>query len=431
MEKRVGLFAVITFALVYHLLFFRHAMPVQEGWFQLFGENILKGQMPYKDFYSHFQPVYLYIHAFLVGAFGDGFMVGRIYGIFERILLLSSAYLLLTRFFEPKYVFTALVTSLMVYSGAATDGIMSYNQLCLTFALFSCFFASFYIVDLFSRASLRLLFLGGIFGGLSFLTKQTTGLFVPLAIFVVIFLQGVKTRRLAGIMVYAFGSLFPSALFMLFLNRHGALGDYFSQVFTAASGGGSVFSLSSGFLTSTMVPGYIIPFFVIALLLAAVCIAFEKALPMRNEPDGSLGRYEMLAVLSSFCLVILFLHASVDFWSWFYSASHVRGWFDGIRQQIVIYSFFFIMCYFLYYIGRVLFVYEYDRLVVFKALVSALGLAVMYFSQGVGALAVIPSMTVMLVFLFSADYPFVIIKNKILYLFCFLIILFSAAQRFQ
>ncbi|MGE4267516.1 MAG: ArnT family glycosyltransferase [Deferribacterales bacterium] len=434
MGKRTGLSALIAFTLVYHLLFFRHAMPVQEGWFQLFGGKILNGQVPYKDFYSFLQPVYLYVHAFLISLFGDGFIVGRIYGIFERILLLSSAYLLLTRFFEPKHVLIALVTSLMVYSSTTTDLILSYYQLCVAFALLSCYFASFYIVDLFSRASLRLLFLGGIFGGLSFLTKQSTGLFVPFAIFIVIVLQAVKTRKLAGVTVYVLGGLLPIALFMLFLHRHGAVADYFTQVFGGTSSKGSISDILFSFFSRAFIPKYLIPFFLITALMVSLRTALVKLLPMRTESDGNLSRLEMFAVFAAFCLAPVLLYIGIDLWSGLYSAWHIRDWFYEVKLQIVFYTFFFIICYFFYYAGRMVFVYEYDRIVVFKALVSAVGLAVMYahgLSFTIEEHSVIPSMVIMLVFLFSMDYPFVRIKNIVLYSLCFLIILFSAAQKFQ
>ena len=77
-----GAFVVLSFCLVFMWPWWnRYLGLTNEGWFQLFGLQILQGLVPYRDFYLHVPPGQALTMAVLISVFGNRIVVGEMFGL--------------------------------------------------------------------------------------------------------------------------------------------------------------------------------------------------------------------------------------------------------------------------------------------------------------------------------------------------------------
>ena len=110
-------------------------MPLQEGWHQDMGNNILKGMLPYKDFHCILPPVFPYICAGIIHFFGDAPIALRLYGVAERLIMFPVIFLILQRFSPVQYAFLATMTGFFFYSNVPADFICTFYQTTVLFGL--------------------------------------------------------------------------------------------------------------------------------------------------------------------------------------------------------------------------------------------------------------------------------------------------------
>ncbi len=250
----------------YHLLFWNRFLPVQEGWFHAMADRIRAGSVPYRDFHAFLPPLYLWLLTGVTSIFGNVFAVMRAVGIVERaITAVVLAALYRRAAGRSEATFLALVTCVVSWS-FTTDLVYGYQQTCLLFALLSAWLLA-------ERgdpasgdggaprpgAARARLAAAGALGGLAFLTKQTTGLFVPAAIAAELLLRArdandpaATVRRPARYRdpaLYLAGAATPVVLAAAVLAAHGALVPCVDQVFrSGAAAKGSLVTALFGFL---------------------------------------------------------------------------------------------------------------------------------------------------------------------------------------
>jgi hypothetical protein len=270
---------IIFLALIisgYLLFTYNKYLPVQEGWFQYYSQLIESGKFPYKDFYVHIQPIFLYLVYGIKKILGPLFIDLRIYGIFERSILGVLIYLYLKRYFNPAYSFIAVVNGVFLYSSFNVELPYSYYQTSLLLSICSLFVFS-------SALSLKhgnsfkneiLIFITGILSALTFFTKQSSGLLISILYLGIIFVHYYRTSgiliSIKKTIIYLSGFCLISSVVLGFIYFNGASDSYYHIVFGSTSSKGSILSILFGFIPRLFVSKFV----VILLILIALMISF-------------------------------------------------------------------------------------------------------------------------------------------------------------
>jgi hypothetical protein len=318
-ERGLALALSLAVVLAYNLVLFNRFFPLQEGWYSAVAHEILAGRRPYRDFYLFLQPIYPLLITLLIKLFGYGFIVLRIWGLVERLLLTGVVYLLLERVFRPRVALVAVLVTMAVYASNTTDVIYSYYQLCLVFALGSAL-ALMNATERTARAGqVRWATLAGLLAGLAFFTKQTTGLFVPAAALLVaclVFVAEGRGRRLVGLLcAWAVGAALPAGVLLGWLVREGALGAYLKDVFTGAGASKGGLLILVSFLPRVLDARSVVSFVGLAAFAAAMVLLAPSRWRRRPQWLASLDRFDALLVVATVgVLAVSWPLARLDRW---------------------------------------------------------------------------------------------------------------------
>ena len=92
-----GISVVVLPALFYGLFWNRYFGINLDGWFQFFGTQMLKGQVPYRDFYLFTNPLHVLESACLTALFGTHWWILRTVAIAQRSILALIAFVWLKK----------------------------------------------------------------------------------------------------------------------------------------------------------------------------------------------------------------------------------------------------------------------------------------------------------------------------------------------
>lgn len=246
----LGAAAVGALTLIYTLLYWNRFLAPSAGATSFYAaEQILQGKMPYRDFLFLTPPLHALKIAFLINLFGDKLVVPRLDGMIERVILALIIYFWLVRFFRTSATILGTFFGVLVFSGDGVDTLANYHHDSVFWAVLAGFLASFCLERRSSRALSLLAGASGLFAGLCFATKQTTGLGVLVAIPTLIALLILRHGKWgdAGRFVccWSAGWLLPLGALLIWLFHGGALALFFRSVFMAGSSKGSLYNILS------------------------------------------------------------------------------------------------------------------------------------------------------------------------------------------
>jgi len=143
-----------------------------EGFLLYNAEQISSGKVPYKDFFLTTTPGLYYVHAFLLKFSRELFLIDRISYIVVICLIILLSYRLFIFGLFPRYFDSLFLFSLsLIFIGAGN--FLFYNHEALLFIIISLIlFKKFR-----AKKDIKLLFLAGISSGLTFLFKQSYGIY--------------------------------------------------------------------------------------------------------------------------------------------------------------------------------------------------------------------------------------------------------------
>ena len=302
-QHRLALGLSLAVVLAYNLVLFNRFFPLQEGWLSALAHEILAGRRPYRDTYVFLQPIYPLLVTLLVKLFGYSFIVLRVWGLVERLLLTWLVFLLLERVMRPWAALVAVLVTMAVYASNTTDVIYSYYQLCLVFALASAL-ALMKATELTSLSGrVRWAALAGLLGSLAFFTKQSTGLFVPTAALLVACLVFVTThrgRQLAGLLgAWAVGAAVPAAALLGWLLSEGTLGPYIKDVFTGAQASKGGLLILVNFLPRVLGARSVVSFLELAAFAAFLMLLASSRRQHLPPRLAFLDRFDVLLALTT------------------------------------------------------------------------------------------------------------------------------------
>lgn len=259
-----------------------------DGYFPLYGELILAGKIPYRDFFLHLPPLHPLLDAAMQICWGKSLLALRILGAAERLLMAALLVYWLSRTFRLGPALFGAVAAVIVASGDDTEILDLYNYHALLAALLAGIALSRGLED--GQRVSRAWYLAGFFASLSFWMKQTIGLHATLAVLLLPLLlswRSPEARRSLGGRLRRIVLGWLPALILIggWLAANGAFAAFLRQTFLDASS-------SKGSPLTLLVRPWLDPLRIAELrlpaLLAIACVALlvvSLRLP-RKQPAG-------------------------------------------------------------------------------------------------------------------------------------------------
>lgn len=234
LEYTVGAVLTVGITLFFILLWWnRYFAVTNEGWHFSFAQQIVQGSVPYRDFYLFVPPLMQLEMAATIKLFGNYLIGSQIIAILEMLVLALVLYSWMARLVSSCEALVASTFTMILFLVCYTeplDGLHTPAGFYPVLALAASSFA------LQRRAPAPgLVFVAGIFAGLSVLAKQTSGIATVLSLVILVPVLGLGLyRRKAAVrllLMFLLGLGLPLAAVSLWLARNGALYSAISDVF--------------------------------------------------------------------------------------------------------------------------------------------------------------------------------------------------------
>lgn len=200
------------------------------------GMALLRGILPYRDYFTAGPPLDQVISAALLGVFGHKLIVIRAWGVFEHVALATLLYFWLLRLFEAKYAALASIVAIIASAGDPSNAIASYGFEAISFFVLSGW--SVTLAGRRGRSQSNLIVwaaASGLFAALSFGAKQTLGLGatagIPLLAFLYVSRMGGWRRAAIFLAGFAAGWALGAGAILLWLADVGVVNEFLQDAF--------------------------------------------------------------------------------------------------------------------------------------------------------------------------------------------------------
>jgi hypothetical protein len=234
---RLNMLLASAFVLAAVLPWWNHYIGVtNDAWHYFYGQQILAGKVPYRDFYLFVTPLGPLKNASLIALFGNHIIVPHIVAIVELMILAMVLVAWISRLFPEFETAVGVTTAMALYIFCMTSEALSgLHQEAVFFPVLAGWVASLAL----SRKRTGFFALAGMLAGMALLAKQTSGVatLACLGILLPILLwrlEGVPAATKATVS-YASGAVIPLALVSMWLGRNGAMEAFVSDTFLRGS----------------------------------------------------------------------------------------------------------------------------------------------------------------------------------------------------
>jgi len=237
--------AIALFTFSFTFLYWNRFLAPSSGATSFYAaERILAGEVPYRDFLFLTPPLHALKIAALIRLFGERLAVPRIEAMFERTILSVMLFVWLARCCRISASFLATMVAMVVFACDMADSLANYHHDSVFWAVGAGLFAS---LSLDNPRSVPLSVASGLFAGLCFATKQTTGAAVLVSIPTLVTWWTLRARK-GGIphrflVLFLLGWSLPIAALLIWLARAHALGAFWASVFLNGGSKGSLWTL--------------------------------------------------------------------------------------------------------------------------------------------------------------------------------------------
>jgi len=294
----VYLFFLILASLVFNLLFVNRTMNHIVGWQQFCARLFDEGKVPYRDYYYYLPPFYLLLARGIIKLTGGKFLLYRLYGIFERIIIHILIFYILKRYFKTQYAWLGSFIGEIVTCTSVFDGYGDYNQTRKLILMLNIYFFIRFFETLQNEKKARLwMAMSGITLGLG-VTCVQTGLAIAATFFIILiwYCFTCKANILYCLEFFITAAIpIAAASFLLHINH--ALSGFYEQIFTNGNSKGSVDSLLVTFFQYIIKPES----FVLSLVIVFAYILIQRKNQLKA---GKLykGAAVICAIIIAHCL---------------------------------------------------------------------------------------------------------------------------------
>lgn len=245
-RKILGYFLIIVINLLYASLYFAYTFPVSEGWNVNYAELVLRGNVPYRDFFFYLPPLVLFIDTVRwILSFGS-LLIFRGWYVIERVIIYLLVYNLLCRHFKWQTAAGSCVFASIFCTADSFDLFGDYNQIVILFTVLLAYSAIAFVDGKTTQEKIKSLFLSGIVFGLLFLIKQTIFLASALCYFSILTILCILNKDKNSWKYYLavfVGCFVPLIPFVVYLLLNGAFYQFVDQVFISINGKGSIWNI--------------------------------------------------------------------------------------------------------------------------------------------------------------------------------------------
>lgn len=428
----LGLAFTLLVFFAFQLFWYNRFLPIQDGWLIEYGQQINSGRTIYKDFFVFIQPLYAWIFAGVGRWFGYDFINFRYYGLVERAALVGTVYLVFLQITTPYRAIFLSLLGLYFFSSNTADVVYSYYQLTAVF----CFGAAYLLIRHYRTKGHLSAIAAGVLCGLAFMTKQSTGALVPLALAASLLFVGHAERRnlpnlLKPPILFSAGVLIPIMLIMGYIAAKGASSEYWRQVFVGASSSkGAIGHILFAFW------GRMLPLQYVATLAAAAVVLLAFSWWHARRTRGHEPRRAMPGFLLLGLIVIALAGVSPWLISYPETFSRVNEWYLAVdfyetKNKLTFVAFYFNAMLVAYYAAKAV-VRKLDSEKVPVALLAVASFAFMY-SHGLSFRlephAAVISAGLLAYMLLSVSMPFGRLKNAVVYGAVAFVVFMSAFEK--
>ncbi len=298
-QKLIYALALAVVMVMYASIYFGNTFPVSEGWNVNYAELVLRGKLPYRDFYYYLPPLNILIDIVLWSLSFGSLFVYRVWWFLQRIAIFEMIFFLLCRYFKPAPAFLACAFGSILVTASSYDLFGDYNQTMIFLSVILIICAIRFAEAQALKKKCGWLLLSGIVISLLFLVKQTIFLAAVLTYLVVLGILCAKRRDknwwkyIAAVAIGVVTILLPTLIFMLCT---GMLVPFVEQVFLYAGGKGDMYHV--------IFENFINKFFMIGpwILTALIMVTAYFGAAGRQEKYGKL----VGGSLALFCGAIAF-----------------------------------------------------------------------------------------------------------------------------
>ena len=242
----LGYIFIILVNLVHASNYFANTFPASEGWFVNYAELLMRGNVPYRDFFYYLPPLTLFLDVvFWKLSFGY-LLVFRGWYLLERIIIFLLIYRLLSKYYKWEIAALACAISCILCTADDFDFFGDYNQNAMLLTVVLAYTSTAFAESNSPKAKIRNLFLSGIVIGGMFLCKQTIFLSSVLCYFLALTILCIaqKDKNIWKYCLFVFtGMMLPILAVAVYLIANGAFLAFIDQVFLSVSGKGSIWSI--------------------------------------------------------------------------------------------------------------------------------------------------------------------------------------------
>lgn len=216
---------VSVFTLLFILPWWNRYLGItNEGWYQFFGEKILEGRIPYRDFYLFVPPGQPLTIAALTSVFGNRIVVPELFGYAGALVLALALYFWLARFVPRFWVTVAVVSTIALYLRVSTESLSGLHLDANLYPVLALLSGSLALDRTHNFRGLSIL--AGFWMGMAFITKQTAGVAMTVSIGILLpAIFAARSEIRAGLhmaTMLAIGWILPVCNTSIWLVMHGA-----------------------------------------------------------------------------------------------------------------------------------------------------------------------------------------------------------------
>ncbi|MBE6576948.1 MAG: hypothetical protein E7653_02270 [Ruminococcaceae bacterium] len=285
---------------LYYLIYLNKAFPLAEGWHSYYAELMRAGNVPYRDFFYYLPPLNLVIDPLLWSLSFGSMLVFRILRLLERIAMMEVVFFMLSKYYDHKIVFVACFFAGLIGGGNTYDLMGDYNQTAEFLIILTALFAIRFAEEPIQKIKYRKLAIAGVFLGLIFLCKQSTGAISIMlyALFLCLWCFWNKDKKFGWYILAAFiGVICPIAIAAIILACLGALPAAIQQIFFGASSKGGLgtmlFRNIASFYWASLVRFWII---FLGIALFVLCLILYKRYIKKHPQPAAIKKAKLLFV---------------------------------------------------------------------------------------------------------------------------------------
>lgn len=320
-------FMIIT--LIFSLLLINKYFPITEGWLHDYSRYIDKGQFIYRDFYCPMAPGSIWVNFFICKITNYSFLAMRIFGIIERLCLLTIVFYLVSKIFSYKITTISIFTASIIYASTNTDVFYGYYQSALLFAIISLFFLV-KMYENFDKNVYTFSIWFGIFAGLTFCFKQNTGGLFPTMIgigYLILTLKKNIKKSILSILFSFFCAMGIISVLMIYLALNHALIPFWEQVIGGTSSKGSIISIFTSFVPRMINRNSlrIFAFCVVIFCLLKVCTYIVESNKQSKKIKQSIQICsDAIIIITSFILLYQYILEPFNLINWFANLQNLK-----------------------------------------------------------------------------------------------------------